>query len=316
MEEFFCSDCIVAMPAAKFYVSAGIAFATTLVLLVLAHRAFHRARLIEDMPTSKIRSASQGYVELSGLAEADDETLQAPLTASPCLWWRFKIEKYKRSGRSSSWVTVEKGMSDKPFPMRDSTGKCLVDPAGAEIACLHKKVWYGSTARPSSAMPSSSGGFSIGGLGLTLGRRYRYTEYLIRDGDPLYVLGYFRTDAGGQRTMTVDRLAGQIIRQWKQDYPSLLSAFDTNNDQQLDLEEWRAVEAAARQQAVQQQVGSPDEKPLHRVSRPKSGGLPFLIGSQGEEQMSRRFRFKAFFAAVGFLVSGSLTTWLVTSRFF
>ncbi len=52
-----------------------------------------RARLLGDVPTSRIRSAAQGFVELYGVLEEGPEgPLQAPLTGKPCLWWRYRIE--------------------------------------------------------------------------------------------------------------------------------------------------------------------------------------------------------------------------------
>ena len=46
------------------------------------------ARLIEDTPTSRIRSAAQGYVELAGNGLPLPATKNpAPLTQRPCTWW-------------------------------------------------------------------------------------------------------------------------------------------------------------------------------------------------------------------------------------
>ena len=53
---------------------------------IAAFRAIRRARLIEDVPTSKIRSAVQGYVELIGHAEAmEGPAIVAPLSQLPCV---------------------------------------------------------------------------------------------------------------------------------------------------------------------------------------------------------------------------------------
>lgn len=52
----------------------------TLRLFYLGFRQLHRARLIEDTPTSRIRSAAQGYAELEGRAVALGDPLYAPLS--------------------------------------------------------------------------------------------------------------------------------------------------------------------------------------------------------------------------------------------
>src|SRR5690606_9806630 len=64
-------------------------------------RNLRTARTIEDTPTSKIRSAAQGYVELSGTASSTGETIAAPLSGTPCLWYRYTIERYERSGKQT-----------------------------------------------------------------------------------------------------------------------------------------------------------------------------------------------------------------------
>ncbi|MEJ2115410.1 MAG: hypothetical protein P8X88_05040, partial [Gammaproteobacteria bacterium] len=70
-------------------------FIAALICLFAALRSFHRARLIEDMPTSKIRSCPQGYVELCGTAKLmDGPDIHAPLSGQPCVWYSFSVEEY------------------------------------------------------------------------------------------------------------------------------------------------------------------------------------------------------------------------------
>ena len=61
----------------------------TLLCLSRCHRQFKWARLIEGMPTSRIRSASQGYTELIGVAELQGNPQLAPLSNTLHLWWRY-----------------------------------------------------------------------------------------------------------------------------------------------------------------------------------------------------------------------------------
>lgn len=56
-------------------------------------RFYRRVRMIEDTPTSKIRSAAQGYVELQGEAESlPGPATVAPLSQLHCLWYRYRVE--------------------------------------------------------------------------------------------------------------------------------------------------------------------------------------------------------------------------------
>jgi hypothetical protein len=314
MVEFFCQDCIAAMPAAKFWLvflfASGIAIAS----LLGAKSSFVKARLIEDTPTSLIRSASQGFVELVGLAITRGEPLAAPLTGEPCLWWRFKIERHQKSGKSSSWKTVEKGTSDADFFMDDGSGVCRIDPAGADISCLHKRVWYGHSSRPATAtIPVKLGFFDK--LKPFLGSgRYRYTQFLIRDGDPLYLLGHFVSDASGNRTLTVDQVAANLVREWKQDFDNLLVKFDRDGNGLLDEAEWQQVRDAAKKAALKQQQSEAGSAVEHSVTRPEDRGLPYLIGSHGQETLSQKFKWWAAASATAFLASGAFASWLASGR--
>ncbi|MFA5630085.1 MAG: GIDE domain-containing protein [Porticoccaceae bacterium] len=313
MTEFFCQPCIAQMPAEKFWLFLIVAAAVALSTLSAARTNIIRARLVEDMPTSRIRSASQGYVELMGLAIARAGLLSAPLSARPCLWWQYRIERYRKSGKSHSWVTVDKGASSTPFFIDDGTGVCRIEPEGAEISCLHRKQWYGSSRLPAGATPSPRTSL-IHRLGAMSGR-YRYTEHLIRDGDPIYLLGHFESDASGRRVLTLDQIAGQLIRTWKADYSEFLVRFDSDGNGVLDEQEWQNAQAEAARAAREHQAQARTAIPEHVVRKPQARGLPYLIGSHGQEALSRKFRRKAFFCCTGFLASGAMATWMISSRF-
>ena len=139
-----------------------------------ALRWIRKARLIEDMPTSRIRSAAQGYVELAGrvLPLADNRNL-APLTQRPCVWWRYRISKRVESGsgkhRRQRWQTVASGRSSLPFLLDDETGQCIVKPDGAEIVTTETTTWYGPTPWPTTAPGGADPWF-------TGERDYRYVD--------------------------------------------------------------------------------------------------------------------------------------------
>ena len=123
---------------------SGARFKIWLIMLGLAAAAVYsfwsackswaKNRTIEDTPTSRIRSAAQGYVELSGRGTMPPNAEnKGPLTCIPCTWWRYKIEERSRSGRSRSWSTIQSDTSEAPFLLDDGTGQCLVNPRGAEV---------------------------------------------------------------------------------------------------------------------------------------------------------------------------------------
>lgn len=303
------------MPAGKFWLAFILSSGFSLLSLWGAKSFFAKARLIEDMPTSRIRSASQGFVELIGLATSQGTLLSAPLSAQPCLWWRYKIERYQQNGKSSSWSTIDKGVSKTPFFMDDGSGICRIEPDGAEVSCLHRQVWYGSTRLPDTAVLAVKPGFFNRLEPLFTTGRYRYSEYLIRDGDPLYLLGHFVSDASGRRVLSIDQVVSRVIRHWKADFKQLLVRFDADGNGVLDETEWQAVRVQAEQEAKKLQAAQAREEVEHALVKPQDSDLPFLIGSHGQEHLSRKFRWQAAGAAALFLATGTLATWLFNSRF-
>ena len=318
--DFFCQQCIADQPPAKFFIWAGLATAGTLFCLLKTRSSYKKFRLIEDIPTSRIRSASQGFTELVGVGRLLAEPLTSPLTSLPCLWWRYTIERYQKSSskNAGSWVTVESKTSDAPFNIDDGTGMCKIFPAGAELSSRHKERWYGNSRQANRglfnkvlARQKHIGGLDLGGFG----RRYRFTEHLIIDGDPLYTLGHFETDATGRRTLSIGKIMGDILIHWKQDFGALLEKYDANGDGELCLKEWQQVRVAAEKAALKQQKKYSALPAEHIVRKPESGGLPFIISSTGQDKLSKSFRMRARLFAAGFLLIGSSATWLWTSRF-
>ena len=59
----------------------------------------HRKRIIEDTPTSKIRSAAQGYVELVGYGQLMDgqPIVAPPLTGTICTWYDYSVDEHQTS---------------------------------------------------------------------------------------------------------------------------------------------------------------------------------------------------------------------------
>lgn len=146
-----------------------------------------RARLIEDTPTSKIRSAPQGYVELEGWALPTElGPAKAPLSGGDCLWWEFEVARrettYRNGHQRTRWRTIEKGSSHQNFVLEDDTGRCRVEPRGACVSAALSREWFGTSSRP-------AGGAGIG-MGIGLGN-YRYREKMIVGGEKLYALGAF-----------------------------------------------------------------------------------------------------------------------------
>ena len=79
--------------ANPFYLAVAVGGgAGVLTGLYIFFRRWRQQRLVEDTPAARIRSAAQGYVRLSGRAQAaDGKPLRAPLTGRRCVWWTYRI---------------------------------------------------------------------------------------------------------------------------------------------------------------------------------------------------------------------------------
>ncbi|MCY1273205.1 E3 Ubiquitin ligase [compost metagenome] len=251
---------------------------------------FSRARLLADVPTSKVRSAAQGFTELYGILEEGPEApLRGPLTGKPCLWWRYRIEEEQRNDKGrSNWRTLEKGVSEGWFGLRDATGVCLIDPAGADVRPLTRERWEGRERHP-RGMAKAPGllGQLLGG-----GRHYRYTEERLEAGQPLYALGDFHSSGGGRQGLDIDGAQAAVIREWKGDFAGLLGRFDSDGDGQLDEREWQRVRLAARLEAEDRHRASSAAPTRHRLARPAER-QPFILSSYGEDELGGKLRWQA-----------------------
>ncbi len=287
-----------------------------------AFRSWARARVIEDTPTAKIRSASQGYVELAGHAELmESEPVRSPLMGSECCWYRFKIE---RRGNRNSWRKVDGGTSDTLFLLRDDTGVCMIDPDGAEVTPSERNVWYGRSRTPTHS-PSRAGSPVRGSLlehwGLgdlfqvsLVSGRYRYTEERIHSGDPLYAIGLFKTLGDIDHRRNRAEATRDLLRDWKANQGELLARFDSNNDGTIDLQEWDRVRATAEAQATREHREQLEHQVLHTLSRTSSARRPFLLSSLRQFNLVRRYRVLALASLGGFFAGGIGLVWIFTHR--
>lgn len=272
-----------------------------------ALRSFMRARLLEDTPTSRIRSAAQGYVEIAGNARLLPGTQNlAPLTQRPCVWWRYKVSKRTENGsgktRRSQWQTVASGTSSVPFVLDDGTGECIVQPDGAEVIPTESTTWYGDTPWP--AAPGSQS-FRL----FTGSRDYRYIEDRVYEHELVHALGDFRSTASGAAADTQAQVAARLA-EWKQDQPALLQRFDRDGDGRIDLAEWEAARAAARQLVLEETLQRGPDSNHHVLCRPEGGRL-FLVSALPHDDLVRQYRRKALLAFVGFMAAVCALGWLL-----
>lgn len=180
---------------------------------------FRQARLIENMPTSKVRSIAMGLVEICGqVVAAKDRILSSPFSCKPCVHYRYSIEEYRQQGKHSRWVTLRSGHDETYFFLRDDTGSVLVDPKGASINA--KRDFFAECGR-GTAPPLQVQAFlkreDIDFRGWLGAKKMRFAEYYLEDGDSAYILGTAADNpfvADGSAVQGVDNV---IIEKGKND---------------------------------------------------------------------------------------------------
>ncbi|MES9870663.1 MAG: hypothetical protein ABW090_11865 [Sedimenticola sp.] len=287
-----------------------------------AFRNLVRARIIEDTPTARVRSAQQGYVELNGTALLmDGEPIRAPLTGIECCWYRYKIEKRG----DKNWHRVESDTSDSLFLIQDQTGDCIVDPEGAEVTPSDRSVWYGRERQPVNRNPDRNpvmqqpifrlAKFLNTDLNGGFGGHYRYTEERIYSGDLLYAIGLFKTLDDMDHARSRKELAMELLREWKRDQAGMLERFDSNGDGQIDMQEWEKVRRSAATEAGKAYTEQMANQVLHTLGNTGSRRHPFLISTLPQFNLVRRYRLYAGGSIAAFFIGGGIAAWLLSTYF-
>jgi len=249
------------------------------------YSALHRLRMVSGTPTSRIGSAAQGYVELVGHGEKYGTPIIARYSNLPCLWCRYKLER--RRSDNKGWHTEEHGESSAPFIIDDGTGKCVVDPQGAEILTKHKDSWTSGV--------------------------HRYTEWKLIDIDLIYAIGEFKTAGGSTTTLTHNELVNQVLSEWKIDNENLMKRFDLDENGALDMQEWMLARQAAKREAEKRLDQARAEPDTNFLLRPHDGRL-FLVSNLDHDKLALRYKLWSWghiiilFGALGAL------TWLLQQQ--
>ena len=158
--------------------------------IVLFFRGFpllKRKSLVQDIPTSTVRAASLGAVEVSGTV-VGPYTLLAPLSESDCFFYRAVA---RGSSGEEGKTTAKAETLCVPFFLDDGTGLLMVDPRGAELE-IQPSV-------EEEYSPSTGTGFTrhfLNRHGISSSAPAHLEEYCIREGDVLFVLGTLRENPG------------------------------------------------------------------------------------------------------------------------
>lgn len=255
--------------------------------------ALKRGRLLSGQPTAKIRSASQGCVELNGVAELmPGPPIVSPISGRHCVWFEYVVEQkqtyYDGKHQRSRWVVVQRYRSDSLFYLRDDTGLCVVDPDDADILHAEKRSWRDK---------------------MNADRRYR--ESFVPIGQNLYVLGWFRSVQTASQQILREQVS-LLLREWKQDFQALLQRYDNDKDGDISELEWQQAVKDANTHIRQQHLSQPADA-VHVLGKGPHR-KPYILSVLPEQRLLRNYQWHFYLALAGFLASGSLWIWAMNLR--
>lgn len=288
---------IIELEPLEFWIISSVFAVICLLTLYRMTRVLHQARLIENTPTAKIRSAVQGYVELNGQTLLmDGPVIMSPLSGKTCVWYRYKIEekieRHEANGKSVSyWRVVKQETSGELFLLEDDTGRCVIDPDDADVIVTNKRRWY----KNSSAVPR------------------RYTEELISENEPLYAIGLFKTIANIERQKLKEQVS-HLLRHWKRDPNQLLHEFDLNRDGELSSDEWLRVQRAAEQHVKREHGEREKQEQLNILKQSDHRDQVFILSTVSEENLIKHYKWRTMQYLLGFFMVGSFLVWALNIR--
>ncbi|MEW5838816.1 MAG: GIDE domain-containing protein [Pseudomonadota bacterium] len=250
-----------------------------------------RRRLIEDTPTSRIRSAAQGYVELEGWAQnPSNSPIFSPLTHTECTWYRYKVEERDTDERGrTEWKTVRSGTSSHLFLLDDNTGECVIDPDGAIVEPAHQRTWQTGD--------------------------YRYTEALILPLEQIYAIGWLKSYEPVQSS--VHEWVRDKVIAWKSD-PLMRRKFDGNGDGELDADEFELLRKEAEKAALSEHQQAMLESSLsgqtHLLNAGDPQGRPLILSTHPQSLLAQRLRRHAWLWLGGALLTLGGLLYFVTEH--
>ncbi|MCM8829401.1 MAG: hypothetical protein NC824_00140 [Candidatus Omnitrophica bacterium] len=266
----------------RIFIWSIIGFFAGIYFFFTGFRKLWTKRLIQNIPTSKIRSIAMGLVEINGIA-IPDVLLTGPYTKASCVFYHILVERLVRTQKSTQWVKELELKTDIPFFVKDDTGAVIVDPSDVETDLPLRYT------------------------NIENGRRYR--EWNIMEGEPIYVLGTAKRLEGIEEKMQkeVEARIKEIIEN-----PDEKIKLDINKDMWIDEEEWRLAREKVKEEVRKEFEGIESNIKQGRYNIPDNlqnivigkGELDrhFIISNKSEKELVESYKYKIFFSIFGGIV--------------
>lgn len=292
---------------AAFGVAAGVG------LFFKGFKNFKLKKLIEDLPTSNIRSLPMGLVEIIGRAVKTVE-MCTPFSNTPCVFFQYVIERLRKTRRGSYWDAIKRYSSPIPFEVSDDTGSILINPSEAEVEVESMNRYSNDSF---NSLPANAVKFmDMNGINYTgfFGSKHtlRLTEYFIRPGGQVYVIGTARhagdlLEKSPEYSSSIDRkryMLAETLKNLKSS-PILLKKYDSNKDGKIDSVEWdKARDDVARWVDYKMTDDSLKRMKDIKLEIGKGKHHPLLICDRDEWEICSKLTWKSS----GYIFGGALLT--------
>ncbi len=285
------------LPFALFFLYLGARFRTPFFIwLVFAvcfvvftlklFRVWKIMHLIEDIPTSKLRSVAAGFVEVKGRITSDKPVI-SPVSGSPCVYFHYVKQEFVIVGRHAKWRTIEAGEGMADFcVLRDETGEIGVNLKNASFF-LTTKYTTNTT-------------FMDMQYGLIGSDNIRYVEEYILDNQTVYVLGT-------AKPVSKSVNYGKFLSEIKKD-KNKMKRFDLDGNGVIDAEEWEKAQKKLRDEFLEFKQLKGQGADLV-IDLDKSNGI-FIVSNEKETKLLKRLKIALPFYFAGSILCLVLTLWL------
>jgi hypothetical protein len=165
-----------------------------------------RANLLSETPLAKVAELSEQRAKVQGRIVVFDEPLYAPLSRSPCVYFRFKVEEKRRhggvpphGGGGSRWRTVINDVQHILCGVDDGTGIAGLDLRKAELelrvgAQTNSGMFNDAPPQLERLLRET---YNRSSKGLIFNKSMRYTETRLEQDTTVLVLGSVQATPGG-----------------------------------------------------------------------------------------------------------------------
>jgi hypothetical protein len=253
-----------------------------IILFIHSFVLLRRKRLIENCPTSKIKTMPMGEVEVEGTARPKF-LMKSPFSFTDCVYYSYKVYTMVRTRNGTRQVLKEWGHSGYiPFYLEDESSSVLITPSDAIMRAGRTETVHGNML---TRIFGANSAFS--------NPNRRVVETVIPTGEHLYVMGF------AKRQLISTELKRQTfmerLRALKQDKTQLMK-YDTDGDGRIDAEEWDAARNDIEDKLLAESLSKTGSKDDIVIGEHPAGGL-FYISDKPEAHIlgSLSWRVPTFF---------------------